>query len=510
MRWLLLPSIALLGCGSHVAESRHDTVAWQACDLFDGEGDGAAECSDLSLVSGDAEQAAKIKVHVKRFRSDLEKQQNQLWLVAGGPGASSTITFPPVVAELASLFPLLDFYMVDARGTGFTSYLECPEQESAASERGKDIAPAEVDACAKVALEKGGGSLTTFSLTASASDLIEAISLTRSAGHKTFVWAQSAGTLIAQRALLLDPAFADGVVLERAVAPDFSLKRQDAAAERALQALLALCAADATCVGKGALPVASIPQLWTTLGAGGCAAVTSRYSVAELQRTVFRMLGYYPLNTAIPAFLRHLADCSPGVIDTVSAFVDSLEPSGMDRGFSEATFQLVVASEAWRAAEFPTPQSYLDSLTALEKGSSLGRGAGGRELAAIMDRWPTYTEASIGQWPATDIPILALHGQLDPISPVESAVHFREKYTGAAQSYVEFSRAPHNVIGATLSSSGTDCAFSLMAQFLQNPEHALNTACVNEPAPLDFVGAAFAPSLFGLPDYWTPQTTGAP
>ena len=315
------------------------------------------------------------------------------------------------------------------------------------------------------------------------------------------LWARSAGTLLAQRLLLLYPEVADAVVLEALVSPDLSLKQQDAAADRRLRDLLALCEHDAACNQRFPQATATAETLWNRLKEGYCPEL--RHDIGTLQAVLFRMLSEYPLYSAIPAYLSHIDYCTATSLAVLDAMVGfSSKPPRSSLGYSQVAFQLISASELWDDPQFPSDESYQEHLRELHAVSFVGAGAGGLALADKLRRWPKYRDTLDGMTPHIDVPTLIFHGALDPLSPRESLEATLDAYAGPRQFHVLYPHATHNLLGATATPNGADCTLQLITQFLADPEAEL-IRCEDDVAPINFVGDDFGRILFGTPNYWS-------
>src|SRR6187402_1646529 len=412
---LVSASIGSWACAGKVQsenESAGHANDWYECSLFEDEDDGRSSCADISVPARweQPDNSETFNVHAKRW---LRGGSTQLWMVAGGPGIGASTSLPAFVEAIAEHLPRVDFYLLDARGTGHSEYLRCEDGEAVDSVGGTELTPSEVDDCVR-AIEAEYGDLSQFGISQSARDLKESIERQSSGYAHSIVWAQSAGTLTVQRMLLDPPAHLDGVILEGVVAPGFSLKYQDAAADRRLRELLTLCEIDSNCAARFPDAVEKTAALWGNLRLGSCGQVT--HSVETLQFVLYRMLGESPMNSAIPAYLHHLFECDePGLLivdEIVGLLGGSVRGS---REYSVAAFQLIAASELWDDPSYEHNEDYVSYLDDLYSTSLLGSGTRGHVLAAQMASWPTYSDPLVAKYPKVSIPMLVLHGDLDPL-----------------------------------------------------------------------------------------------
>jgi hypothetical protein len=78
----------------------------------------------------------------------------------------------------------------------------------------------------------------------------------------------------------------------------------------------------------------------------------------------------------------------------------------------------------------------------------------------------------------------------------------RENYSDSRQTLIGFSHATHDLVGATRTADGADCALSLVSGFVEGAP-VIASDCVEALRPPNFVGDDFAPLLLGTQDYWT-------
>ena len=91
-------------------------MEWADCTL---PGPVAGECVNIDVPRDwDEPDGATLLVHLARVVSPSSR--GQLWLLAGGPGQAGSS-----LAEVADLFPDFDLYLLDFRGTGASSYMDC-------------------------------------------------------------------------------------------------------------------------------------------------------------------------------------------------------------------------------------------------------------------------------------------------------------------------------------------------------------------------------------------------
>jgi pimeloyl-ACP methyl ester carboxylesterase len=509
--------VAVAGCGGDrrpappLPAFRDIKVEWFYCSLFPGENDGIADCAETQMpLSWDDPHGPTIPVYAKRLLTSVPAT-GQLWLLHGGPGASGTVGLADRMDYHQRLNPDIEVYAIDARGTGYSDYLTCPDQEAAASEQGGWITAAEVDACvARVRADHGDDVLGRYTMTQSAIDLAAYIHAVREPGKRVFVWGGSAGAYWAQRHLAQFPNQIDAVILEGIPPVDFTLAVQDEYGEKIGRQILALCAADSFCSGKLPDPEGALRDLEAQLAAGHCPEAQGRIPLTQVLN---HMAEYFPLHAMIPGLVYRLQRCEAGDLAVLNKLVD--KTLGLDlpeRYLSHVVNENVNYSEMWQSPRFADNAALLAYLDGIYAGDTLFADGQGYYMNDAYLRWPRYTDPLDSVWATTSIPVLMLQGQLDPACPYDFSVEMTQHFAGPHQTYVAFPYGAHNVFLGTPVASGPPplhCADRLFSAFLADPEADLDTSCVAETLPPDFLGTHWAPRLLDAPDYWENASGGS-
>ena len=478
-------------------------VEWFRCSLYPGKDDGIADCAETQMpLRWDDPHGPTVPIYAKRLLTEIPATA-QLWLLAGGPGGSGTIGLPDRMDYHQQLNPDVEVYAIDARGTGYSDYLSCPDQEAAASDQGGWITAAEVDDCVARVRADHGDVLGLYGMTQSAIDLAAYIHAVREPGKRVFVWGGSGGAYWAQRHLTQFPDQVDGVILEGIPPADFSLAVQDEYDEIVGRQILALCAADAFCVGKLPDPEGALRDLESQLATGYCPEAESR---TTFRQVVNYMATYFPFHSMIPGFIYRLQRCEAGDLAAWNKVVD--KSLGLDwpaQYMSQVTNQNVIYSEMWTSPRFADDAALLAYLDGVYAGDNLFVVGQGYFINDAYLRWPRTSDPLDDVWAQSSVPMLMLQGQLDPACPYDFSVTLTQHFAGPHQTYVAFPYGAHNVFVGTPVASGPPplhCADRIFSAFLTDPEADLDTSCRAETLPLDFEGTHWAPRLLDAPDYW--------
>ncbi|KAE9083717.1 hypothetical protein PF005_g21733 [Phytophthora fragariae] len=224
---VLLVSMFAQASALSASSSSNDLNGWYPCSDFTFADEGSsggqdAECAVYTAplcYPGICETAKSIDstvdIFVKRVPavSDPESATN-VWLMQGGPGASSTAMESAMVELHTRLDGAVNVYTMDHRGTGRSTLLDCVAAQvtTTGSPWGSSIKSSEVPACAQ-ALEKKYWNLSSFSMTSAATDMTTFIS-NYSNGANTIVYGVSYGTALVERVIHLDPPEVTGYVLD--------------------------------------------------------------------------------------------------------------------------------------------------------------------------------------------------------------------------------------------------------------------------------------------------------
>jgi pimeloyl-ACP methyl ester carboxylesterase len=518
MRSPLFLSLLLAACGSSTDPSPQppdktpdppaETLAWTACPLHSEGGDPPAECTDVQLPLRMEEPSGEtISIHVKRYRPAGGTGKHAVFMLQGGPGGSA-YGYEGLVELIGKVFPDIDWYLPDHRGTGKSTRLGCPVQEAPTSAYKEFVAPNEWKNCLASIRKQWGDKLTAFSTTNAANDVARLIDLTRPSrektGAKVWVYGASYGTYWAHRYLQLEPTQADGVVFDSMAPPGMSLARQDEDANVAGKAIFAACAKDDLCKSKlGDDPWARAQALFTQLDAGHCA--DAKPIDAPMKLMVRRAFGNLAMGWGgrayIPATIYRLERCNPADVAAVKKMLEKFFGGELviDEQLKQWSFALgdnVALSELWE-----TPSPTVEELTAIREASIVSRDVTGG-FEPVLDSWPRYTDARAGQWAETDKPLLMFAGGLDPATLLEKQRPMRDHFHAPNQHWFEFPDATHGILTASPTKDMHSCGIRMMVSFFDHPESP-DASCMSNLAPLSFAGEkAASQDLFGTDDAW--------
>lgn len=153
-----------------------------------------------------------IDLFIRKFPS-VKERRGSIWLIPGGPGESGASLYP-LIAQFSKLFPHLDIFVPDHRGTGLSSKI-CPKEEGVESPDGIALANDEWGPCFNH-MYSNQAYVQAFSITNGAKDLSVLINDLSGEG-KRYIYGVSYGTQLVLRLLQLNSLKLDGVILDSLV-----------------------------------------------------------------------------------------------------------------------------------------------------------------------------------------------------------------------------------------------------------------------------------------------------
>ncbi|GLE08893.1 hypothetical protein PINS_up020361 [Pythium insidiosum] len=207
---------------------------WYPCGYSSdvSEGDPNAkifQCAEVEVPlchDGVCESDKTIDLFVKRLPASKEPDSGEtkaLWMLQGGPGASSVALEGHMVNIFAQLNGTASLYTMDHRGTGRSFFLDCDAAQafSSGSPAGVTVDFPEVPNCVKDILFQIDDQPAAFSVTSAAKD-IEFLTkhLNTEDGKETFVYGCSYGTYFTERIMHLAPPNIKGYIVDGVVPED--------------------------------------------------------------------------------------------------------------------------------------------------------------------------------------------------------------------------------------------------------------------------------------------------
>ncbi|MBV7330903.1 alpha/beta fold hydrolase [Chloroflexi bacterium TSY] len=417
-----------------------------------------------------------------------DSKQDPLFLLQGGPGASTIDTYADAVLYgIAFANFERDVVLFDQRGTkNAEPSLRCESEEMALVEQTieRNLSDAEELSLSTSAfatchnrLMEEGVNFAAFNSLENASD-IEAIR--RLLGYnKINLYGVSYGTLLALHYMRDFPDSLRTVVLDAVVPTQLSFLAEIArSGDRSFDELFSSCSEDAAC--QSAFPnleqefydlVVQLDADPLTIAVGD--PITGRvynavYDGDELLSTLFGSL-YVDENIPImPLIIRKVSE---GKTRYLSA---NMAGRLFDRDLSTGMYNAVICSEDGEMLQELTKNESLHPLWLANRQQTL------RDVLADCATLDVPPLPDVVNDPVvSSIPTLILNGQFDPITPPEFGAIAAQTL---ANSYsFTFPSVGH---GAVLSN---ECPQWIMYQFLEEPRRQPDARCIDDLPPLDFV-----------------------
>jgi pimeloyl-ACP methyl ester carboxylesterase len=433
---------------------------------------------DRSGKGGDGKTIALRVVRVPVRGSEPEPVP--LFMLAGGPGQAATEAYPPILAVLGDATRNREVVLVDQRGTGQSAPLDCEVPEGLAYAFDEDGLREVAKSCAE-GLERD---LARYTTAASADDL-DAV---RAAfGYeKIDVLGASYGTRLALAYAERHPERVRSLVLDgmapRALKIPLPLAED---ASRAVHLMNERCKKDASChEAFGDLEVA-LDAVLSELDEAP--VLTVRHPrlghPVELRLTrdgftqALRGLLYAPELVALLPLA--ISEAREGHFDPFVTQAYYLGDEQRD-AISLGLFLSIVCSE-------DVPRISDAEVAAQTKGTFIGD-AMVRYFRRACAEWPAGpTPAGLDEPVAVAAPVLALSGELDPVTPPRWAEHVIEHVEG-----------PHKHVVVPGAGHGTmirGCVPELIGRFLDAPNDvaSLDEGCLVDVAAEFFVSFAGPP-----------------
>jgi pimeloyl-ACP methyl ester carboxylesterase len=399
-----------------------------------------------------------------------------LLVLAGGPGQSATSLAGPLAPLLTNARRQRDVILFDVRGTGLSEPLPCaiPKARVSAAHDAPPSSFLEMRAVAARCLSELGDRV----LHHTALEIVKDIERFRAArGYERLnLWGGSFGTRIAQHYVRAHGERVRAVVLDAVAPVGMSIlatgaRTPDAALERMLEA----CRVDAACAAAFPALSAELARLLAEASGSairrpaidpvtGAAGVTA-FDYFTLTNTI-RVALYSRVTTELLPFA--ISSAAAGRLAPLLGIAGAMSS---DASLSLGAQLSMLCAEDWALAR--------------EGGSAARTGGFMRDgYYEIFDEgcelWPSETLPASMQQPFTsDVPVLAISGEWDPVTPPELA----------EQALRQFKTSTHVVVPRGFHTNSHDpCVARIVASFLDDPiAGGRDHACVDATAALGFM-----------------------
>lgn len=470
----------MLGIAAPTRAMSYGDITFEPCRLPTppGQHSPAAFCADVQVPEDWQQPAGKqITLAIAWLPAHSRTPAPApLVMLAGGPGQAARTAFVPLLPAYRPLREQHHLFLIDQRGTGASAPIRCPplvdddELGAEAHQKLHDWA----QAC--VARHAASHDLSHYHTSAAVMDL-EAVrqALGLAAWH---VLGVSYGTRVAQRYAQRFPAAVRTLVLDGVVPEDVLLGADDGVnLDRAMQAQLARCAADADCHAVFPAPYDDLKELSESLEKTPQSVHlrhprTGKSQDRRLTRSMLsswaRVMAYTPeLIPLLPWTLQQARLGDPAPLAAQAWMLEEMLSQQLSMGMQLS----VLCNE-------PVPPLSPDP-PAKDATSQLLRPSHRRNLYELCTFWPKSRHTqSTPTHTQVHTPALLLSGEFDPVTPPAYGV----------RAMGHFKRARHFILqGQSHGVSAVGCAPLLIADFLSHarPED-LEPSCLERLAAPPF------------------------
>ena len=401
-----------------------------------------------------------------------EPEPDALFMLAGGPGQSAIETFPTMIALMSQIHQDRDIVLVDQRGTGKSNPLRCLDSEDESLDTEQTLeklkaCPASLDA-----------ELRFYTTEIAMTDLD---AVRAGLGYETInIYGASYGTRAALTYLRMFPKHVRTVTLDAVVDPEFVLF-MDAAedGQAALDKFFTRCEADEACK-------TTFPQLENEFD-----GLLARLDETPAEITIPHPITNKPLNlTVTRRMILSMVFNTLYVPELVATLPLSIHEAYANENYVPLISQAYLVNaglyDGMLYAVTCTEDAPLISASeAVRRSEKSVFGDQTVNFVAVCSKWPKGEVSSEFRQPIqSDVPVLILSGEADPIPPPRHAEKVAESLTN--ELHLIFSDMGHGNLASR-------CSLNLFKDFIESASvKGLDTACVAgiQPPPffVDFNG----------------------
>lgn len=399
-------------------------------------------------------------------------EPDALFLLAGGPGQSAIEAFPAMLSFLFNVHEDRDIVLVDQRGTGKSNPLRCldPENESLTDEQALE----ELKTCP----ERLDADLRFYNTEIAMTDLD---AVRAALGYETInLYGASYGTRAALTYLRLFPQRVRTVTLDAVVDADFVMFMDSATdGQAALDKFFLRCEADQACGS-------AFPDLEAEFS-----ALLTRLEQNPAEITIPHPLTNKPLDlTVTPELVAGMVFNTLYVPDLVASLPLSIHAAYADENYVPLISQAFMVNAGiydgmFYAVTCTEDAPLISGAEAARRSADSVFGDRTVDFAAVCSEWPKGQVSDAFRAPLqSDVPVLILSGEADPITPPRYAENVAENLENDL--HLVFSGMGHGNLSSR-------CSANTFTKFLANGSlQDLDTSCVAgiQPPPffVDFSG----------------------
>lgn len=446
------------------------SLTLEDCALATPSGDQVdARCGVLTVLEDRANtNGPKIDLHIAVIPAiKRNPEPDALFLLAGGPGQSAIEAFPAMIPLMFSVHEDRDIVLVDQRGTGESNPLRCidPEDETLDEDEVLEL----VKSCPERLMT---ADVRFYTTEIAMTDLDE---VRAALGYETInIYGASYGTRAALTYLRMFPERVRTVTLDAVVDPGFVMF-MDAAedGQAALDSFFARCEADEACRSTFPNVRNEFSEILTRVEASPKDITIPHPLTNEpfdvtvtrelITNMVFNTLYVPDLVATLPLSI-HEAHASENYVPLIS------QALLVNAGLYDGMFYSVACTE---------DAPLISTEEAAERSNASLFGDRTVNFSEICAEWPKGTVSPEFREPVTsDVPVLILSGEADPITPPRHAEAVAESLTN--ELHLIFEGMGHGNLASR-------CTSNIFADFVEMASvQNLETACAEKIQPPPF------------------------
>ncbi len=423
-----------------------------------------AECGTLSVAENRENPSRMIDLNIAIIRSkSIKKKTDAVIMLAGGPGQSAVESYPGAAHAFRGILKDRDVVLVDQRGTGESNPLKCDFDESLQEKLLEDESlyiPALMECVDKLVADT-----RFYTTTESIKDLEEvrkALSI-----DKWNLLGISYGT---RKALTYVKMFPDSI---RSVILDGVVPQQEALAQsheknliNALRKQFEQCEKQEACHETFGDVEEQMWQLFEKVKADKPIIKLQNYMTGEYEDVTLtkqslaiaiRMFSYSAKTMALLPLM--ISKANHGHYETLAAQANAIG-SILQEGMTNVELSIVCGEDVPFYRIEDANDNNIFGKDFLEK------------TQKSCDVWPhVNSDASFKEPVISDLPVLLLSGELDPVTPPKFA-EITMKTLSHSQHLIAIGQG-HNVFPA-------GCMPKIITQFIDKPEGELKTECLSD------------------------------
>lgn len=492
---LALCALAWLCC-AHSAAANSSELNLAPCQIEGSNGQAAADCGRLEQpLNFEDPNGEQISLFVAVIRSHAPNPSGDaVTIINGGPGASSTELYADLAGVFGGLLRDRDIVVIDQRGTGQSTPLECPELEAVTS---SNLAPSleqmrkELQGFTQQCLAALPADPRFFTTSAAVRDL-EAVR--KALGYSQLnLYGVSYGTRVAQHYARRYPAQTRALIIDGVLPPGLAMGPMVSSnAQQVLDNIFARCAKAPACQQAFPKLPADFKALAKQLRA---APVALRLNDPLTGVPVELELGYGHLATSI-----RLMAYAPETVSLIPVLID--QAANHNNFLPIATQALQIQEQLNASMSYGMHNAVVctEDVPFLSESERLGSDVtetylGAEQvqsLVAMCDVWPTgLLDDDLREPLSSEIPTLVLSGEQDPITPPRYGTQVAQ---GLSRSHHVIAPGQgHGVIAR-------GCIPRLLMDFFEELDvTTLNSKCTERLGPEPFFVDLMGPSRKSTP-----------